>query len=218
MGGETPIITVVACKGNTECVRMCIQLGANVQPLLERPNLGPAVTEIVQEVRSFLDATALAASWHQYTLYSITQLAAFYLQRHASKQKQDTIDNFALRFAGVIQNSLSVEPFEAAGAALCCHHDAKTRRKLVLLAAGTAIDAAVSHAASEGKPIDAALVVEVMNLLMSRDCVRDLFSLRTTCKLTRRGSFPVPSYPLLELPTSVMEDFVGGSGSRHVSF
>jgi hypothetical protein len=45
-----------------------------------------------------------------------------------------------------------------------------------------------------------------------------LFSLRLTCKLTYRRSFPVPSYPLLELTTGVVEDFVGGSGSRHVPF
>jgi hypothetical protein len=77
---------------------------------------------------------------------------------------------------------------------------------------------AVAHAASEAKSIDAALVVEVMNLLTSRDRVRDLHSLRATCKLTRRGSFPVPGYPLLELPTGEVEAFVGRSGSRHVSF
>jgi hypothetical protein len=59
----------------------------------------------------------------------------------------------------------------------------------------------MAHAAEEGKPLDAAVVVEVMNLLMSRDRVRDLRSLRFTCQLSRRGSFPVPSYPLLELPT-----------------
>jgi hypothetical protein len=38
------------------------------------------------------------------------------------------------------------------------------------------------------------------------------------CKLTYRGSFPVPSYPLLELPTGVVESFVGGRDSREVSF
>jgi hypothetical protein len=88
----------------------------------------------------------------------------------------------------------------------------------VLLATRTAIDAAVAHAATEAKPLDVKVVVEVMNLLMSRDRVRDLHSLRLVCALAMRGSFPVPSYPLLELPTSVIEDFVGGSDSRHVSF
>jgi hypothetical protein len=29
----------------------------------------------------------------------VTQLAAYYLQRHGSKQKQDVVDDFALRFA-----------------------------------------------------------------------------------------------------------------------
>ena len=72
----------------------------------------------------------------------------------------------------------------------------------------------VKHAADEGEPLDAALVVEIMNLLTSRDRVRDLHSLRLVCTLTMRGSFPVPSYPFLELPTSVIADFVGGSGSK----
>jgi hypothetical protein len=53
---------------------------------------------------------------------------------------------------------------------------------------------------------------------MSRNRVQDLHSLRLVCKLTHRRSFSVPSYPLLELATGVVEDFVGGSGSRHVSF
>jgi hypothetical protein len=109
-----------------------------------------------------------------------------------------------------MHDSLFVVPFAAATTA--------ATRKLVLLAARTAISAAVAHAADEAKPIDAALVVEVMNLLMSRDRVRDLHILRTTCKLTHRGSFPVPRYPLLVLPTGVVEGFVGGSGLRHVSF
>jgi hypothetical protein len=69
---------------------------------------------------------------------------------------------------------------------------------LVLLAARTAIDSAVTHAATEGKPLDAKLVVEVMNLLTSRADLQDLRNLRLVCKLTYRGSFPVPSYPLLE--------------------
>jgi hypothetical protein len=76
----------------------------------------------------------------------------------------------------------------------------------------------VAHAATDAKQVDAKVVAEVMNLLMSRHRVRDLHSLRMICTLTRHGSFPAPAYPLLELPTSVIEDFVGGSGSRHVSF
>jgi hypothetical protein len=87
-----------------------------------------------------------------------------------------------------------------------------------MLAAHTAIDAAVAHAAEEAKPIDVALVADVMNLIMSRDRVRDVFNLRLVCKLTYRRSFPVRGYPFLELATGVVEDFVGGSGSRHVSF
>jgi hypothetical protein len=88
----------------------------------------------------------------------------------------------------------------------------------VLLAIRTAIDAAVKHATEEGKPLYTKVVTDVMNLLMSRDRVTDLHSLRTTCELTRRGSFPVPGYPLLELPTGMVDAFMAGSGSRHVSF
>jgi hypothetical protein len=69
------------------------------------------------------------------------------------------------------------------------------QRLLVLLAARTAIDAAVTHAAEEKPPIVVALVTDVMNLLMSCDRVREPFSLRLTCKLTHRRSFPVPRRP-----------------------
>jgi hypothetical protein len=86
------------------------------------------------------------------------------------------------------------------------------------MAARTAIDSAVTHAASSGKPICAVLVADVMNLLMSRADLQDLHNLRIACKLTFRGSFPVPGYPLLELPTGVVESFVGGSCSREVPF
>jgi hypothetical protein len=86
------------------------------------------------------------------------------------------------------------------------------------LAARSAIDAAKATADKEDKPIDAGLVADVMNLLMSRTHLRDLRSLRLACKLTRRRSFPVPRYPLLELPTVVVESFLGGDCSRHVSF
>jgi hypothetical protein len=40
---------------------------------------------IARDIRRFLAATAFDTSPHQYTLYSITQLATHYLQRHASK-------------------------------------------------------------------------------------------------------------------------------------
>jgi hypothetical protein len=109
-----------------------------------------------------------------------------------------------------MKDSPVVAPFEAT--------TTPAKRKLVMFAVRTAIDAVVAHAADEAKPIGVFLVVEVMNLLASRDRVWGLHSLRLTCKLTRRGSFPVPGYPLLELPTGVLEAFVGGSRSRHVSF
>jgi hypothetical protein len=173
----------------------------------------PGITDIVQDVHSFLDATALNTSEHQYSLYSVAQLAAYCLQRHASSQPQDVVDDFAMRFAGVIQDRLAVEPFEAAAEAATT---TRAQRLLVRLAARTAIDAAVAHAATKAKPIHAGLVGDVMNLLMSRDCVRDLLSLRLVCKLTARCSFPVPGYPLLELPTGVVESFVGGRWSNEV--
>jgi hypothetical protein len=180
--------------------------------------LGTNIVQVVLDVRSFLDDTGLSQSPRQYTLYSLAQLAAYYLQRrhHADQQLQDIVDDFASRFeAEMPDNRLRVAPFDVAAAAATT---APAKRRLVLLAARTAIDAAVAHAAEEAKPVDAALAVEVMNLLTSRDRVRDLFSLRLTCKLTFRRSFPVPCYPLLEMATGVVEDFVGGSGSRHVSF
>jgi hypothetical protein len=107
-----------------------------------------------------------------------------------------------------MQDSLVVAPF---GAVAAKSTTTPARRKLVLLAARTAIDAAVAHAVSEGTPLDAALVVEVMNLLSSGDRVRDLHNLRLTCTLTMRGSLPVPGYPLLERPTGVVESFVAAA-------
>jgi hypothetical protein len=202
-----------AGRGHQESLRMCTKL---VLPLLcLSPELRPNIVPIVQGVCSFLDVTALNTSEHQYTLYSVAQLAAFFLQRHASDQPQDTVDNFALRFAGVIQDRLAVAPFEAAAAAATT---TPAQRLLVLQAVRTAIDAAVSHAATEAKPIDAKLVADVMNLLMSRDRVRDLLSMRMVCKLTAGCSFPVPRYPLLELPTGLVESFVAGSCSNQVPF
>jgi hypothetical protein len=88
----------------------------------------------------------------------------------------------------------------------------------VLLAARTAINAAVAHAADVAEPVHAGLAADVMNLMMNRDCLRDLHNLRLVCKLTMRGSLPVPSCPLKELPTGVVEGFLGGGHSRTVSF
>jgi hypothetical protein len=90
-------------------------------------------------------------------------------------------------FAQEIQGRLVVAPFAAAAAVATT---APAKRKLMLLAACTAIDAAVAHAATEAKPIDAKVVVEVMHLLTSRDRVRDLHSLRLVCELTMRCSGP----------------------------
>jgi hypothetical protein len=73
-----------------------MQLGADVRPLLIQTTafLEPAATKIVQDIRSFVATTVLNTSEHRYTLYPLAQLAAYYLQRHGWKQKQDTIDNF----------------------------------------------------------------------------------------------------------------------------
>jgi hypothetical protein len=125
------------------------------------------------------------------------------------------VDNFALRFARAIQSSLTVALFEVAAMA---ESSTPAKRLLVLLAARTAIDAAVAHAATEAKPIDAELVADAMNLPMSRDRVRDLHSLRMACMLTYRSSFPVPRHPHLQLPTGVVESFVGGSCLNKVPF
>jgi hypothetical protein len=207
-----------AWRNRAESVRICSRLGANVQSLLlmRAEHLGSDIPPIVQDIRSFLDATGLVHSPHQYTLYSLSQLATCYLERHASDQPQDTVHDFARRFAAVIQDSLIVAPFEAAAGYVTT---TPAKRRLVRLAARTAIDAAVTHTATEANhPIDAGLVGAVMNLVMSYDTVRDLHSLRLACKLTYRRSFLVPRYPLLELPTGVVESFVGGYCSRHVSF
>jgi hypothetical protein len=56
----------------------------------------------VGDIRGFLDATVLNTSEHQYILYSITQLATYYLQRHHYSDRQEDVHNFALRFAGVV--------------------------------------------------------------------------------------------------------------------
>jgi hypothetical protein len=103
--------------------------------------------------------------------------------------KKDVVDNFTLSFAGVIQDKLLVEPLEAVAAAATT---TPAKRLLVQLATRTAIDAATSHAATEGNPIHAGLVADVINLLMSRDRLQDVISLRMVCKLTYRCSFPAP--------------------------
>jgi hypothetical protein len=99
---------------NTERVCLCMQLGADVRPLLHAASAGSTVIKIVQEGKSLLEATVLHTSEHQFTLYSLARLTAYYLQRHASKQPQDTIDKYTLRLAAAMQDSLVVSPFEAA--------------------------------------------------------------------------------------------------------
>jgi hypothetical protein len=122
--------------------------------------------------------------------------------RHYANQPE-AVRDFTSRFAVAIQGSLVVAPFEAAAGYATT---TPAKRKLMLLATRTAIDEAVAHATAEAKPINAVLVAEVMNLLMSYDTVRDLHSLHLTYKLTYRRSFPVPRHPLLELATGVIED------------
>jgi hypothetical protein len=106
-----------------------------------------------------------------------------------------------------------VAPFEEAE-----HEETTTpaKRLRVRLAARIAVDAAVKHAADEAKPIDATVVVDMMNLLMSRDRMTNLRNLTST--MTYRGSFPVRGYPLLELPTGVVESFAAGRWAWLVSF
>jgi hypothetical protein len=104
--------------------------------------------------------------------------------------------------ASEVQDSLIVAPFIAA---VKEETTTPVRRLLVLLAARTAVDAAMKQATEEKKPIDANVVVDVMNLLMSRDRVTNLRSLRFTFQLSRRGSFPVAGYPHVELPRGVLE-------------
>ena len=68
------------------------------------------------------------------------------------------------------------------------------------------------------RSIDAALVVSALNILLSADRVRDLFDLRMVSRMTRRRSFPVPGYPLIELPTGPVEEMLVGHGCGVVSF
>jgi hypothetical protein len=110
-------VSTAAQHGHVVCVRLLSELVANVQPLLQLADattvLGTNIVQIVLDIRSFLDATGLSQSPHQYTLYSLAQLAAYYLQRrhYADQQLQDIVDDFASRFAAVI-----VAPFEVAAA------------------------------------------------------------------------------------------------------
>ena len=129
------------------------------------------------------------------------------------------IEAFALRFGVAIQSQLVVAPLLVA--------KTPARRKLVTMAASCAVDAAVKHAADADiaaeaavgtKSIDAALVVSVLNILLSADRVQELFSLRMVSRMTRRRSFPVFGYPLIELPTGPVEEMLVGHGCGVVSF
>ena len=90
----------------------------------------------------------MSRSEHQYTLYSVTRLAAYYLQRHhcSDRHQEDVVNDFTRKFAGAIQDSLVVAPFDAAAAK---ETTTPAKRLLVRLAARTAVDAAVAHAATE---------------------------------------------------------------------
>jgi hypothetical protein len=215
--GGSPVL-VAASNNKPACVQVCVQLGANVERLFWAGAFFSAATQtIMRDIRTFLTASALNTSPHQYTLYSSAQLATYYLQRHHYPDQPEVVRDFTFRFAVEIQDRLVVAPFAAAAGE---ETTTPARRLLVLLAARTAIDAAVAETAAAVivAPTDAKVVADVMNLLMSRAALRDLHSLRLVCKLAYRGSFPVPRRPLLELPTGVVESFLGGSCSRMVSF
>jgi hypothetical protein len=68
-------------EDHAECVRMLVHLGADVEELLKYLDETADVTRIVNNIHAFLAATKLNTSHHQYALYSITQLAAYYVQR-----------------------------------------------------------------------------------------------------------------------------------------
>ena len=218
-----PPIYWAACYNQPACVRMLVRLGANVQPLLRlvhRVTDKPEIAAIVKKVRAFLAATGLVRAEHQFALHSLAQLVAFHnLPRHASQPSPAYVEAFALRFGVAIQSQLIVAPLLVA--------TTPARRKLVLLAARTAVDAAVKHAADADiaaedaagtTSIDAVLVVSVLNILLSADRVWELFNLRTVSRMTRRRSFPVPGYPLIELPTGPVEEMLVGHGSGLVSW
>ena len=65
------------------------------------------------------------------------------------------------------------------------------------------------------QPLNAALAVDVMNLVMRRDVVRDLHSLRSSCQVAMIRSFSVPNYPHLQLPVGAVEESLAGSCSRY---
>jgi hypothetical protein len=78
-----------------KCVRVLVRLGADVKGLFERAIPNAAVKPIVNNIRAFVAATTLDRSEHQFTLYSITQLAAYYLQRrqYPDHQPENNKDN-----------------------------------------------------------------------------------------------------------------------------
>ena len=193
-----------------------------MQPLLSLPDEyadRPEIAPIVEKVRAFLAATGLVRAEHQFALHSLAQLVAFHnLRRHASQPPPAYVEAFGVRFGVAIQSQLVVAPLLVA--------TTPARRKLVVLAARTAVDAAVKHAADADiaaraavgtTSIDAALVVSVLNILLSADRVRELLNLRLVSRMTRRRSFPVPGYPLMELPTGPVEEMLVGQGCGVVS-
>jgi hypothetical protein len=60
-------------------------------------------------------------------------------------------------------------------------------------------------------------MTEPTNLLMNPDALQDLLHLRIACTTTATGTFPVPSKPLLALPHHLVESFLAGDHSWHVS-
>jgi hypothetical protein len=104
------------------------------------------------------------------------------LQYHHYPDQPEDVRKFARRFAVMLRKRLISSPYY--GMLTNRGETTPAKRLLVLLCTRTAVDAAVAHAIDQGKPVDATLAVRVMNLLMSHKRVRDLYSLRMTCKLT----------------------------------
>jgi ankyrin repeat protein len=136
-----------ALEGHVSRVTMLVHLDADVKELLlEYVDVEGthAVIHTVNNIRTFLAATKLNTSKHQFTLYSVAQLAAYYMQRRQYPEQQpEDVRNFALRLASEVQDSLIVAPFIAAAARVSTK---PARRLLVLLAARTAVDGAVKPA------------------------------------------------------------------------
>jgi hypothetical protein len=119
---------------------MLVQLGAHAEPQVrifedaEEEVKEAEIVEIVREICEFLDA-ALNTSPHQYTLYSIAQLATHYLQRHNYPDQPEAVRVFMSRFAVAIQNSLRHRGCssnhdvvkEKARAASCTHRHRRDR-------------------------------------------------------------------------------------------